>query len=68
MTVRQRSWLLPPAALVLVAGVFAGRITDCIIFPACALPLALLSVLLLKKRLRFIACLLVCFSLGAFAG
>ena len=68
MTPRQRSWLLPPASLVLVAGVFLGRNTHAIVFPACACLLALTAALLLRGRLRFAACVAACLALGAFAG
>lgn len=68
MTARQRNWLLPPASLALVAGVFAGRASGRTAFFPCACALALLSVLLLKGRLRFAACLLAAFTLGAVSG
>jgi competence protein ComEC len=68
MTRRQRGWLLPPAALALVAGVFLGRDTIGILFPLCALLFALFAALLLKGLLRFTACVLACFALGVCAG
>ena len=68
MTQRQRGWLLPPAAIVLVAGVFLGRTTAGVILPLCALAAALAAAFLLKKSLRFTACLAVAFSLGVCAG
>ena len=68
MTVRQRGWLLPPAALLLVAGVFMGRDTNGLALPLCACVLALFSILLLKGWLRFFACLLFAFTLGFAAG
>ena len=68
MTQRQRGWLLPPASLALVAGVFLGRNTAGILFPLCALLLALLAASLLKGFLRFSACVLACFTLGVCAG
>ncbi|MBR2661114.1 MAG: ComEC/Rec2 family competence protein [Clostridia bacterium] len=68
MTQRQRGWLLPPAALALVAGVFLGRETAGIVFPLCALLSALVSAFLLKGRLRFAACVFFCFTLGVCAG
>lgn len=68
MTARQRSWLLPPAALSLVAGVFLGRITPELLWPATASVLAALSVLLLKGRGRFAACLVLALSLGCLSG
>lgn len=68
MTVRQRGWLLPPAALILVAGVFLGRNTEAIFLPVVGCFLALLAVLLLKGRGRFAACLVFSLALGTAAG
>lgn len=68
MTPRQRGWLLPPAAFALVAGVFLGRNTAGLLLPLCALIAAITAVLLLKGRLRFVACLAVSLALGACAG
>ncbi|MBR3333999.1 MAG: ComEC/Rec2 family competence protein [Clostridia bacterium] len=68
MTQRQRGWLLPPAAVSLLAGVFIGRETDRAVWPLCAVFFALFAVLLLRGRLRFIACITVALSLGVFAG
>ena len=68
MTPRQRGWLLPPAALALLGGVFAGRNTSSLILPLCALACALLAVFLLAGRLRLAACLAVSFVLGVCAG
>ena len=68
MTQRQRGWLLPPAALALVAGVFLGRNILGILFPVCALLLALLATVLMKGLLRLTACVLSCFTLGVCAG
>lgn len=68
MTRRQRGWLLPPAAVTLLAGVFVGRNTDQAFYPFCAFLIALLAVFLLRGRLRFIACITVSLALGVFAG
>ena len=68
MTPRQRGWLLPPAALALVAGVFLGRITENLLLPLCACGSAGIAVLLLKGRLRFTACIAACLALGVCAG
>lgn len=68
MTPRQRGWLLPPAALALVAGVFLGKNTQVFFLPLLACLLALAAVLMLKGRLRFAACIAVCLALGACAG
>ena len=68
MTARQRGWLLPPAALMLVAGVFWGRGLTASAFPPAACAAALAAALLLKGRGRFVACVVFCFALGVFAG
>ncbi len=68
MTQRQRGWLLPPASLALVAGVFLGRNTPGVLLPLCALLLALIAAALMKGLLRFTACVLACFTLGVCAG
>ena len=68
MTARQRGWLLPPAALALVAGIFLGRVTASPVLPLIACALAAVSALLLKGRGRFAACAVFCFALGACAG
>ena len=68
MTSRQRGWLLPPASLFLVAGVFLGRETRALLFPLSGCLLAMIAFLLLKGRGRFAACLAFCFALGAGAG
>lgn len=68
MTNRQRSWLLPPAALALVAGVFLGRNAAGILLPLFACILTLSSVFFLKGWLRFSACIVFSVMLGLFAG
>ena len=68
MTRRQRGWLLPPAAVALLAGVFIGRNADQAVYPLCAVFIALFAVLLLRGRLRFIACIAASLVLGVFAG
>ena len=68
MTPQQRSWLLPPAALVLVAGVFIGRDTSVLFWPLFALFAAVVAVIFLRGRLRFLACLALSFALGVSAG
>ena len=64
----QRGWLLPPAALALVAGVFIGRGTDSPVLPFIACFLALSAVLLLKEWQRFSACIAFSLALGVCAG
>ena len=68
MTVRQRSWLLPPAALALVVGVFPGRYAAGILLPLFACFLVLFAVILLKGWFRFTACIAFSFVLGILAG
>ena len=68
LTLRQRGWLLPPAAAALFAGVWAGRATSQLLFSIAGCVVALAAVLLLKKRLRFVACIVFAFTLGALAG
>ena len=68
MTQRQRGWLLPPAAVALVAGVFVGRITENFFLPLLAMAVALSGILILNGRLRFVACIAASLILGVFAG
>lgn len=68
MTPRQRGWLLPPATLLLLAGVFTGRYVEYLLFPLCALSCVFFAVFLLAGRWRFAACLAVSFVLGVCAG
>lgn len=68
LTVRQRGWLLPPAAAALFAGVFAGRASPRLLFSVVGCVASLAALLLLKRRLRFIACLVFALSLGSLAG
>lgn len=68
MTSHQRGWLLPPAALALVAGVFAGRNITELYLPLAGLIFAFLAALLLRGRGRFSACILFCAALGVIAG
>ena len=68
MTPRQRGWLLPPAAIILVAGVFLGRNTEGLILPLAACLPAFAAACLLKGKGRFAACLVFCLALGVSAG
>ena len=68
MTERQRGWLLPPASVFLLVGIFLGRNTGNVLFPLFACLIAFAAVLLLKNRLRFLACLVFSLTLGSFAG
>ena len=68
LTLRQRGWLLPPAAVALLAGVFVGRASSQLLFSVAACILAFVAVLLLKGRLRFVACIVFAFVLGSLAG
>ena len=68
MTVRQRSWLLPPACLFLMAGILLGRGISSPLLPWLACLPAATAVFALRGRLRFAACLALAFALGAAAG
>ena len=68
MTKRQRGWLLPPASVFLIAGIFLGRGTAVLLWPLLAVVLCVPAVLLLRGRMRFLACLVFSFCLGTAAG
>ena len=68
MTIRQRSWLLPPAALALVAGVFLGRNAAGFLLPLFACIFTLSAIFFLKGRFRFFVCIVFSFMLGILAG
>ena len=68
MTSHQRGCLLPPAAIALVAGVFAGRNIQNVFLSFAACVLSALAVLLLCGRFRFFACIVFCTVLGVFLG
>ncbi len=68
LTRRQLGWLLPPAAVALLAGVFAGRAASQLLFSVAGCLASLATVLLLKGRLRFVACLVFAFALGSLSG
>jgi len=67
LTLRQRGWLLPPAAVALLAGVFVGRASSQLLFSVVGSIVAFAAVLLLKGRLRFVACIAFAFILGSLA-
>ena len=68
LTARQRGWLLPPAAVALFAGVFAGRASSRLLFSVAGCFAALAALFLLRKRLRFVACVAFAFAFGSLAG
>ena len=68
MTARQRAWLLPPAALFLVAGILLGRGISSPLLPLLACLPAVAAVFLLRGRFRFAACMAVFLAVGAVAG
>ena len=68
MTARQRAWLLPPAALFLIAGILLGRGMASPLLPWLACLSALAAVFLLRGRFRFAACMALFLALGAAAG
>ncbi len=65
MNARQRAWLLPPAALFLIAGILSGRNMASPLFPWLACVPALAAVILLRGRFRFAACMVLSLMLGA---
>lgn len=68
MTERQRGWLLPPASLCLVAGIFIGRQTYGIFLPLAAILIASVSAVLLNGWLRWLACIACSLAVGVLAG
>jgi predicted membrane metal-binding protein len=68
LTPRQRGWLLPPVAVALLAGVFAGRASSQLLFSVAAALAAFVAILLLKSRLRFAAFVVFAVALGFLAG
>ena len=68
MTIRQRAWLLPPAALSMILGILAGRAAVSPLLPLLACLSAFSAVILSKGWFRFAACITVFLALGALAG
>ncbi len=68
MNTRLRSWLLPPCAAALLAGILLGRETRSLLWPLAATVACIPALFLLRNRLRFLACLLLSVSLGSAAG
>ena len=68
MTARRRAWLLPPAALFLIAGILLGRETASPLLPWLACLSAAACVFLLRGRFRFAACMVLFLAAGAAAG
>ena len=68
MTARQRGWLLPPAVLLMIAGILAGRNAESPLLPLLACIPAVAAVILLRGWFRYAACLVLCLAVGAFAG
>ena len=68
MTSRQRGWLLPPASVSLIAGVFLGRETPVVVYAMIACAVCLCAVFLLKGRLRFVSCIILSFAVGVLSG
>ena len=65
MTARRWAWFLPPACLLLMAGILLGRGISSPLLPWLACLPAVVAVFLLRGRLRFAACLVLCTALGA---
>ena len=68
MNIRQRSWLLPPATLMLIVGILVGRGTPSPWFSLFACIPLVLSVVLTRGWLRFTGCLLIAMALGVVSG
>ena len=68
MTACQRGWLLPPASLALVAGVFLGKNTTDLLLPLFACILLLAAIFLLRGWFRFATCILFSAAIGVSAG
>ena len=68
MTARQRAWILPPAALFLMAGILLGREMSSPLPAWLACLPAVAAVFLLRGRFRFAACLMLFLAFGAAAG
>ncbi len=68
MTSRQRSWLLLPAVLALIAGILIGRGTPSPAFALVACLPVLAAILIGKGLLRFAGCLLLSLAVGSAAG
>ena len=68
MTARQRSWLLPPASLMLIVGILVGRQTVSPWYAVIACVPLLFAIILSKGWLRFTACVLMSAALGTVAG
>ena len=65
MTVRQRSWLLPFAALFVAFGILCGRTADSPLIPLLACLAAFAAILLVRGALRFAACMALSLALGS---
>lgn len=65
MNIRQRSWLLPAATLLLIIGVLIGRRSDSPWYAVIACVPFLFVVILSKGWLRWTGCLLLAAALGA---
>ena len=63
MTARQRAWILPPAALFLMAGILLGREMSSPLPAWLACLPAVAAVFLLRGRFRFAACLMLFLAL-----
>ena len=68
MNIRQRSWLLPPATVMLIAGILVGRGTPSPWFALFACIPLVLSIVLTRGWLRFAGCLLTAMALGVVSG
>ena len=68
MTLRQRGWLLPPAALFLIGGILLGRVLSSPFWALLACLPAAGACCLLRGRFRFAAVLALFFAFGSLLG
>ena len=68
MTSRERGWLLPPAALFLIAGILLGRGLSSPFWALLACLPAAAAVLLLRGRFRFAAAMILFLTFGSLLG
>lgn len=68
MTLREKGWLLPPAAICLTLGVLLGRAADSVLWGAGACLLSLPALFLMRSGRRWIAFWVLSLSVGVLSG
>ena len=68
MTLREKGWLLPPAAICLTLGVLLGRAADSVLWGAGACLLSLPALFLMRSGRRWIAFGVLSLSVGVLSG